>query len=115
MHNILNNHNRRLQDELIKNSGRPDMAFCNCRSFGRTVQFEKRRIPDKHFPMEHTNDGGRAYIGISAGNWKQRLNNHILFPIHDLGSKPLYLNIFGTLKIRADLLLENSQAVFYCE
>ena len=47
-------------------------------------------------PMEY-NDGERVYIGISAGNWKQRLYN-ILSPICNLETKPLYLNIFGTLR-----------------
>ena len=54
-HNILNNHNRRLLDELNRNRGGPDVASCNCRSkggmlLGRTIQFEKRPIPGLHFP-----------------------------------------------------------------
>ena len=32
MYSILNNHNRRLLDELNRNSGGPDVASCNCRS-----------------------------------------------------------------------------------
>ena len=32
MHSILNNHNRRLLDELNRNSGGPDVASCNCKS-----------------------------------------------------------------------------------
>ena len=50
--------------------------------------------------MEHNNDGERVYIGISAGNWKQRLYNHRHFPIHDLETEPLNLDIFEALRIR---------------
>ena len=34
MHIILNTHDRRLLDELYRNSGRPDVASCNSRSEG---------------------------------------------------------------------------------
>ena len=44
--------------------------------------------------------GERVYIGISTGNWKQRLYNHILSPIHNFRNRLLYLNIFETLQIR---------------
>ena len=81
IHNILNNHNRNLLDELIKNGGRPDLASCNCRNKGecplggccnsRNVVYQACISP-----MEHNNDGERVYIGIFAGNWKQRLYNH---------------------------------------
>ena len=81
MHNILNNHNWRLLDELIKNGGRPDVASCNCRSKGECPL--GRRCNSRNVvyqacisPMEHNNDGERVYIGISAEYWKQRLYNH---------------------------------------
>ena len=50
-------------------------------------------------PMEHNNDEERAYIGIYAGN-KDCITTDIFSPICDWKAKPLYLNIFGTLKIR---------------
>ena len=40
------------------------------------MQLEERHIPSMHFSHEHNNDGERVYIGISAGNWRQRLYNH---------------------------------------
>ena len=57
------------------------MASCNCRSKGECPLGERcksRNIVYQEciYPMEHNNDGERVYIGISAGNWKQRLYNH---------------------------------------
>ena len=82
MHSILNNHNRRLQDESNRNSEGPDVVSCNCRSKwecplgggcnSKNVEY-LACIPH---PTEHNNDGERVYIGISVGNWKQRLYNH---------------------------------------
>ena len=40
---------------------------------GRTMQFEKNVVyPAGISPMEHNKDVERVYVGISAGNWKQR-------------------------------------------
>ena len=51
-------------------------------------------------PMEHNNDWEKVCIRISAENWKQRLYNNRHSFSHDLESKLLYLNIFGTLRIK---------------
>ena len=82
MHSILNNHNRRLLDELNRNSGGPDVASWKCRSKGECPL--GRRCNSKNVvyqvcisPMEHNNDGERVYIDISTGNWKQGRYNHI--------------------------------------
>ena len=81
MHSILNNHYRTLLDELNRNSGGPNVAYCNCRSKGecpldgrcnsKNVLYQTRI-----FSMEHSIDGERVCIGISAGNWKQGLYSH---------------------------------------
>ena len=81
MHSILNNHNRKLLDELNRNSGGPDVVSCNCRSKGECTLGGQCNMKNVVYqagisPMEHDNDGERVYIGISAGNWKQRLYNH---------------------------------------
>ena len=81
MHNILNKHNRRLLTELIVNGGGQEVASCNCRSkedcpLGRRCNSRNVVYRACISLMEHNNDGERVYIGISAGNWKQRLYNH---------------------------------------
>ena len=51
---------------------------------------------------ERNDDEERAYIGISAGNWNKRLlTTGVLSQIHNLETKLLYLNTFGTLKIKS--------------
>ena len=51
--------------------------------------------------MEHNNDLEKVYIGIPLGiRNKDYINIDILSPIRDIETKPLYLNIFGTLRIR---------------
>ena len=97
---ILNNHNRRLQDEVIKNGGRLDVASCNSRSKGECPLGGRGNSRNAVYqacisPIEHNNDGERVYVGTTTGNWKKRLYNHW----HSF-SKLLYLNIFGTLQIR---------------
>ena len=62
MLNILNNYNRRLLDELIKNDGRPDVASCNCRSKGECPlggRCSSRNVVYQEYvsPMEQDNDG----------------------------------------------------------
>ena len=75
MHSILNNHHRRLLDELNRNNGGPDERPVTVEekgySLGRTMQLEERRIQTCISPMEHNNYGERVNIGISEGNWKQ--------------------------------------------
>ena len=81
MHNILNNHYRRLLDELNRNSEGPEVESCNCRCkgecpLGGRCNSKKVVYQACISPMELNNDGERVYIGITAGNWKQRLYNH---------------------------------------
>ena len=76
IHSILNNHNRRLLDELNRNSGASDVPSCNCISkevcpLGGRCNLKNVVYQACISPMEHNNDGERVYIGISAGNWKQ--------------------------------------------
>ena len=53
-------------------------------------------------PMEH-NDGERIYIGISAGNWKQRLYNHRhSFSNPWLRNKTALFKYFWSLKNQGD-------------
>ena len=77
MHRIFNNHNRRLLDELNRNSGGPDVASCNCKSkgdcpLGGWCNSKNAVYQACISPMEH-NDGERVYIGISAGDWKLKI------------------------------------------
>ena len=72
MPSILNNHNRRLLDDLNRNSGKPDEVSSNCRKkgeypLGRRSNSKKVIYQAFISPMEHNNDGERVYIGISAG------------------------------------------------
>ena len=81
MHNILNNHNKRLLDELIKNGRGPDVASRNCRSKGKCPLGRCCNSGNVEYqvcisPMEHNKNRDRVYVGISAGNWKQRLYKH---------------------------------------
>ena len=51
--------------------------------------------------MEHNNDGERVYIGIPLGiGNKDCIIKDILSSILDLEIKPLYLNVFGALRIK---------------
>ena len=81
MHSILNNHNKRLLDELNRNSGGPDEVSCNYRRKGVCPLGGRCNTKNVVYQacishMEHNNDGERVYIGISAGNWKQGLYNY---------------------------------------
>ena len=79
MHSILNNHDRKLLDELNRNSGGQDEVSCNCRRKGECLL--GRGYNSKNIiyqvcisPMEHNNNGERVYTGISTRN--QGLYNH---------------------------------------
>ena len=80
MDSILNCHNRRLLDELNRNSWGPDEVSCNWRkaecSLGVWCNSKIVIYQGYIFPMEQNDDGERAYIGISTRNWKQGLYNH---------------------------------------
>ena len=81
MYNILSNHNRRLQNELITRDRNSDVGSCNCRSkeecpLGGRCNPRNVVYQACLSPIEHKRDGERVYVGISAGNWKQRLYNH---------------------------------------
>ena len=81
MHSILNKLNRRLLDELNRNSGGPDGASYNCirkgeSPFGWRCNSDNVVYQACISSMEQNNDEGMVYIGISAGNWKQGLYNH---------------------------------------
>ena len=104
MHNILNNHNRRLLNELIINGTRPDVGSCNCRSkveypLGGRCNSRNVEFQECISLMEHNNDGKRVYKGISAGNWKQRLYNHkYSFSNPRLKNQTAQSKYFGNLK-----------------
>ena len=107
MHDILNNHNRRLLDELYKNSGGPDEVSCNSRR-KRGCPLDRRCNSENVIyqacisPMEHNNDGERIHIGISTGNWKQRLYNHRhSFSYPRLRNQTALSKYFGTLRTRS--------------
>ena len=75
--NILSKHNRKLLNELIARDRNPDLASCNYRSKEEcplSGRCNSRNVVYKACisPLEHKKDGERVYIGISAGNWKQR-------------------------------------------
>ena len=75
MHNILNNRNRRLLDELIKNSGRPDVVSCNCRSKAECPLDRRCNLRNVVYqacisPMEHNNDG-----------WGENLYRHLCWEL----------------------------------
>ena len=80
MYNIVSNHNRRLLNELITRDRNPGVGSCNCRSkeecpFGGRCN--SRNVYQACIsPIEHKRDRERVFIGISAGNWKQRWYNH---------------------------------------
>ena len=81
MDSILNNHDRWLLDELNRNSGGPDVVYCNCRSKGECPLGGRCSSKNVVYqacisPMEHNNDEEWVYRGISAVNWKQILYNH---------------------------------------
>ena len=73
MHSILNNYNRRLLDELNRNSRVTDVASCDYRSKGVCPlggQCNSKNVIYQACisSTEHDNDGERVYIGISTGN-----------------------------------------------
>ena len=77
IYNILSNHNKRLLNELITRDRNPDMGSCNCRNkeecpLGGCYNSRNVIYQACISPMEQQRDRERVYIGISAGNWKQR-------------------------------------------
>ena len=61
--------------------GGHDVASCNCRSKGECPlggRCNSKNVVYQTWisPIERNNNGERVYIGISAGNWKQRLYNY---------------------------------------
>ena len=106
MHCILNSHNRRLLDELNRNSGGPGEVSCNCWrkwecSLGGRCKSKYVMYQTCISLMEINNDGERVYKGISAGNWKQGLYNQTFF---------LQLSLIGIiLRVRLLNLRINSQ------
>ena len=81
---------RCISSNTSRNRRGSDMASCNCRSKGECPLGGRCNSKNVGYlaclsPMESNNDGERVYIGISGGNWKQRLYNHRHFsPIYDL-------------------------------
>ena len=78
IHNILNNHNRRLQDELNRYSEGPDEVCGNCWrkrqcSLGRWCNLKNVVYQACISSMEHNYEWERSFIGLSTGNWKQGL------------------------------------------
>ena len=103
MYSILNNHNRRLLDELNRNSWGIDVASCNSRSKGECPlggRYNSKNVVYQACisPMEHNNDGDKVYVGISAGNWKQRLYNHRHFSNPRLRNETAISKYFWSLK-----------------
>ena len=83
IYNILSNHNKRLLNELITRDINPDVGSCNCRNkeeYPLGGRCNSRNVVYQACisPMEQQRDVERVYIGISAGNWKQRWYNHKL-------------------------------------
>ena len=81
MYNILSNHNKRLLNELITRDRNPDVESCNCRNKEECLlggHCHSRNVIYQACisPMEQQRDRERVYIGISAGNWKQRWYNY---------------------------------------
>ena len=71
----------RLLDKFNRNNKGTGRVPCNCRRKGECplgVQCNLENVVYKACisPMEPNNDGERIYLGISAGNWKQRLYHH---------------------------------------
>ena len=80
MHSILNKHNRRLLDELNRNSEGPDKVSCNSRRkeeclLGGWCNSKKVIYQVWISSMECNTVEAKVYIGISTGNWKQGLYN----------------------------------------
>ena len=81
---------------------------CNCRRkgecpLGRRCNSWNVVYQTSISPMEHNNKGGR-FIWVSPlgiGN-KDCITTYILSPIRKLETKSLYLNVFGTFKIRVN-------------
>ena len=118
MHRILNNHNRRLLDELNRNSGGQDEALCNC--------IRKEECPlggwcnSKNVVyqacMQH-NDEERIYIGIFDGKWKQRMSVVIQSFFNLLRNQTTLSKYFWNLKdqgltpqIKWKIILQSSTA-----
>ena len=117
----LNNPSRRLLDELNWNCGRPDVKSGNFKTKGECsldgwCNSKKDIYQACISPMEYDNDGERVYMGISAGNWKQRLCNHPFskpqFKTHTVLSKYFwYLKDQGlTLHIKWKIVRQSSTA-----
>ena len=81
MYNILSNHNKRLLNELTTRDRNPNVESCNCRNkeecpLGGRCTTRNVIYQACISPMEQQKDEERFYIGISAGNWKQRWYSH---------------------------------------
>ena len=81
MYNILSNHNKRLLNELTTRDRNPNVESCNCRNkeecpLGGRCTTRNVVYQACISPMEQQRDGDRVYIGISAGNRKQRWYSH---------------------------------------
>ena len=81
MYYILSNHNKRLLNELIPRDRNPAVESCNCSNKEECPLGERCNSRNVVYlecisPMEEQRGGERVYIGISAGNWKQRCYNH---------------------------------------
>ena len=81
MYNILSNHNRRLLNELTTRDRNPNVESCNSRNKEKCPLGGRCTTMNVVYqacisPMEQQKDRERVYIGISAGNWKQRWYSH---------------------------------------
>ena len=105
MYNILSNHNKRLLNELITRDMNPDVGSCNCRNKEECPlggRCNSRNSYTRHAFLLW--DGERGYIGISAGNWRQRWYNHKhSFSNPKLRYQTALSKYFGTLRIRGYL------------
>ena len=104
MYYILSNH-KRLPNELITRDRNPDVESCNYRNkevcpLGGRCNSRNAVYQACISPMEQQRDGERVYIGISAGNWKQRDYNHKhSFSNPKLRYQTVLSKYFGTLRI----------------
>ena len=72
---------RRLLDKLNRNSRGLDMASCNCRRKEECLLGGQCNLKNVTYqacisPMKHNINGESVYLGISTGNWEQRLYNY---------------------------------------
>ena len=96
-------HNRKQLDKSFMDDKRTQILHCNCKKkeecpMDGGCNSENIVYQASIFPMESRNDK-RVYLGISTGNWKQRLYNcRYSFSNPLLRKQAALLKCFGGLK-----------------